>query len=930
MSFDFRLMLGLAALSWGLAAAMAAYAETSPAHPRLYFGPHDLARLARLGYSTPPYLTDQSLSVTYFGDKQVVFPLPPQQPGYIENPPGFDPGFGHYPYWTGMSRQIQVRLESLALSYAATTDRRYAQRAVEYMLALAAWHAWSDPDYSDRTCLDTCHLTMGVAFAYDVCWDIMSPQQRERVRQALDRLGLARLAQDALARDEHNLQMLRNSALGLGALAILPEQPQAYDYLHLAKDFFRWWLDLRDTSPNTEGLAYTSYGLDNCLLFGAALAQAESDRALVQHPYVAKAVRWALYFWGPGASGLVNFCDASVGHPFEVTMRVANKYLGNPYAGYYLRQTGRLEHKDFIATILHQPSPVVAWPPPWPPSALYQNIGWAALRSGWGEDDTLFAFICSSSKEGHCHADANHFVVNCGGEWLATDAGCKSFKGGALTEFGQGTAGHNSILIGGVGQQEKLGAVTDFFTSPIFDYLVGDASRCYDPQVLWRFLRRVIYVRPHFLVMLDELEAPEPKRFEFLLHTDAGGRYALDGKTPRLGEAATGPRVSLVKPRARLEVRFLEPPAPQLTLDHHKGTKDEHPPFITARDARPRESQRFLAALVPSLKPMSELVFELEHHAPQPDESEAGLGHAEVVRLNSYGALLFRASKPGDSLTLSLRVPADGAYRVVGHFLKSPAHGNWQARIDGVEAGPIYAGYAPDVRTHQAWDLGTVQLSAGRHEFTFTVTGKGDLSSGYLVGLDDIKLTHVAKPGAPEAPLPTRFRRLSGDGWIGAACAIAAPEGDRPAARKRGRAGRGKPDATLRSGKISCRAYFRLAGADEIADKDLCADADAVLIISRQPGEPEIAAYRATRVAIGGRELIQSSTPVNFALVPGKQWSLTLESPTVGDFVLHLTGKPRRPGVPPSLARSVRYDPTAPSLRIRLRPGSHTLTWAMQ
>lgn len=927
MSFDFRLVLGLAVLSWGLVAAMISHAETAHSHPRLYFARQDLPRLVTLGAVTPRYLAETSFAVTYFGDKEIVYPLPPQQPGPIENPPGFDPQFGHYPYWTSMSRQVQTRLEALAVSYAATADTQYARRAIDYMLALAGWSTWSDPDYSSRTCLDTCHLTMGVALAYDVCFDAMSPEERDQIHDALCRLGLDELDQDASQRLEHNLQMLRNAALGIGGLAVLPERPQAWDYLDTAKDFFRWWLDLRDTSPNTEGLAYTSYGLDNCLLFGAALAQAEGDRSIIAHPYVAKAVRWALYFWGPRASGLVNFCDSAVGHPFDVTMRVANKYLGNPYAGAYLKQTGILGRHDFNAIVLHNPDPAIAWPPSWPPSAAFTNIGWAALRSGWGDDDMLLAFISSSSKEGHCQLDANSFVVNCAGEWLAADSGYGSFKGGALTEFSDGTAGHNSVLIGGAGQQEKAGAITDFFTSPSFDYVVGDASRCYDPQVLWRFLRRIAFVRPHFFVMLDELESPEPKRFEFLLHTDREGHYAIEGKAPKPGQPVTGSRVSLLKPRAQLDVRFLEPAAVQFTFDHFKGTKDEYPPYITARDARPRESQRFLTALVPQRKPESESILQLENYAPAEGVTSSGGAAPAVIRLESYGALLLRATRPGDSLTFNLPVPSDGAYRVLGRSLRSPAYGDWRLRIDGADVGSVFSGYAPDVRTRQEWDLGVVQLSHGRHDFTFTVTGKSQLSSGYLVGLDEVQLQPVTVSETAPPPGPARLRRIGGEGWVVVACLLPGEPAAVPAAPARGRKRRGDAD---HSEGVRCRVYLRLTGVDEIDDKDIRTDAEAALILNRQPGTPEIAAYRVSRFALDGRQLLQASTPVNFGLVPGDNWSLTLESATDSDVVFYLSGRPLRPGIPPSLARSVRYDPTAPALRIRLRPGSHTLTWSIR
>ncbi|HUT75134.1 MAG TPA: heparinase II/III family protein [Armatimonadota bacterium] len=864
MGFDFRLALGLAAGLVMLLALMTLRAEEEqPAHPRLYFGPRDLPRLAKLGYAAPKLL-DES---------------------------GFDPKLGPSGCWTVMAARIRSRLESLGLSYAVTGDRRYAQRAAEYMLALADWPTWSGPDGSDHTRPDTCFLTMGAAFAYDACWEAMSGPERQRVREALLRRGLTELAQALLARVEGPPHPLRGAALGLGGLALLPEYPPAWDYVRLAKDCLRQWLDRRAVSPNTEGLLHTLTGLDYCLLFAAALAQAEGDHGLIHHPYVAQAVRWALYFQGPAGSGLVNFGDAHADDPGEVTMRVANKHLRDPYAGYYLQQAGRLERRDFNALILHDPRPLVAWPPPWPASARFAHIGWAALRSGWGDDDTLFAFISSSSPAEHRHGDANHFVLNCAGEWLATDSGGRSRKDGAAMDLGAGTAEHNSVLVGGAGQREGAAAVTDFFASPGFDYVVGDASRAYDPQILWRFLRRVIYVKPSLLVMLDELEAPGPKRFEFVLHTDATGRYEINGKPAKAGETRAAQQVSLVKRGARLDVRFLEPTAAQVSLGQVPGAADDYPPYVTVRDSRPRESQRFLTTLMPTRLPPAPVTIELDEQAGARDS---------LVRLDSYGALLFRARDPGDRLIVNALVPVEGTYDLTAHFLKSPAYADWQVFVDGQPVGSTYRGYAPDVRTREAWELGRLELARGRHEFVFEVTGKHELSSGCLVGVDDIELKPVAAAAPPSPPGPTRLRRLGAEGWVGLACMV---------------------------GGERCRAYFRLTGADDIADKDLHTDAEAALVVEGAKREPQVAAYRATRFEVAGRELMQASAPISFALVPGETWSLTLQADDAADVVLHLSEQPRRPDIPASLARGVRYDPTAPALRIRLRPGSHTITW---
>ena len=59
-------------------------------HPRLYFTKADLPRLQAAKYADDKLLAMSQFTVGYFGGKQVVFDLPPRQPGKIDEPPGFD------------------------------------------------------------------------------------------------------------------------------------------------------------------------------------------------------------------------------------------------------------------------------------------------------------------------------------------------------------------------------------------------------------------------------------------------------------------------------------------------------------------------------------------------------------------------------------------------------------------------------------------------------------------------------------------------------------------------------------------------------------------------------------------------------------------------------------------------------------------------
>ncbi len=98
-----------------------------------------------------------------------------------------------YPPWTGLSRLIQRRIETLAFVCAITGDSTYLSNADGYgaldtALAVASWSQWTDPGYScgGRTCRDTAHLTMGLAMVYDLAFDAMTQAERDQLRNAFE------------------------------------------------------------------------------------------------------------------------------------------------------------------------------------------------------------------------------------------------------------------------------------------------------------------------------------------------------------------------------------------------------------------------------------------------------------------------------------------------------------------------------------------------------------------------------------------------------------------------------------------------------------------------------------------------------------------------------------------------------------------------
>ncbi len=100
----------------------------------------------------------------------------------------------------------------------------------------------------------------------------------------------------------------------------------------------------------------------------------------------------------------------------------------------------------------------------------------------------------------------------------------------------------------------------------------------------------------------------------------------------------------------------------------------------------------------------------------------------------------FHAQKPGDFATLELPVAMSGHYDLVVYYTTARDYGTIQTLVDGKEIGSPTDCYTPDVKAKGRLVLGALDLTAGAHRITFRVTGKNEVSSSYLVGVDAIGL----------------------------------------------------------------------------------------------------------------------------------------------------------------------------------------------
>ncbi|MBN2289666.1 MAG: heparinase II/III family protein [Candidatus Glassbacteria bacterium] len=219
-----------------------------------------------------------------------------------------------------------------------------------------------------------------------------------------------------------------------------------------------------------------------------------------------------------------------------------------------------------------------------------ERLGFVAMRSGWGPDDTFVHFECGDFFGSHDHLDQNQFTIYHKGS-LAIDSGYYDGYSAHHQMYAIRAIAHNTVLVRDPleiihsrylddypspgGQRcldyyfnnsnyelsvywdqyrdksyADMGDIVALESSPAYDYVAGDATAAYNGTVatdpgarpkISRFVRRLLFVKPDIVAVCDNVDALDPS-FEkrWLLHTieepviAEGGMVTVSDKEGRL------------------------------------------------------------------------------------------------------------------------------------------------------------------------------------------------------------------------------------------------------------------------------------------------------------------------------------------------------------------------------------------------------------
>ncbi len=361
--------------------------------------------------------------------------------------------------------------------------------------------------------------------------------------------------------DKTNLKAFPITVLGLFSLA-RPHDPRSEAWLKLAEVSAKEFLSLfKADGSYPEGIGYLDYALRYFLLFLEAHLNLKGNIDWVdQANFYGVAAYITTMQLGVAADGIdpdvVNFSDARNSVVAAVPLWIA-KRTGSRLAGYAARQFSRsnLSFNDMLWYRHDLPAAP-------PPDALKNNrldMDWIVCRTGWDPDDVILAFR-SGGPENHEHADRNHFILKAYGERMLTDPFGASYHANDPGWLLRLTPAHNAVLIDGKGHQFHDGSegtnasvahasVERYVDRGEVVWWSSDATPAYQlvsPHIT-RVMRTVLFVKPNWVLVFDQIDASRPVAVEF--------RFFPDNRDESADIAVSLNRFTLSRPAARLRAR---------------------------------------------------------------------------------------------------------------------------------------------------------------------------------------------------------------------------------------------------------------------------------------------------------------------------------------------------------------------------------------
>ena len=462
--------------------------------------------------------------------------------------------------------EIKSYMQYLYQAFYLTQQQIYADRLHQLLQLLLATPVTDSQLFASN--FTSTDIALCFIEAYDLLHRTLTPAEKSAAEELLMRVLRYYYPRQRGSEENHifdNHFWQQNLRVLFQATFLLYDQ-SAYreEVLPMMEYYYELWTARAPASGfNRDGVWHNGSGYFNAniytLYYMPMLFSHIARKDFLQHPWYQSAGQALVYTWPPQSKSS-GFGDGSEKGDTPGRQRVAfadflARETGDAYAGWYATQCQstlttdidmrlyRMASDRAYATELPESSPKFVW---------YKDAGEVAMHSDLAdaENDLALSFRSSTFGSGsHTTASQNAFNLLYRGVDVYRSAGYYLNFSDAhnLTSY-RHTRAHNTILVNGIGQPYSTrgyGNVLRAMGGDNITYCLGDASRAYsgisdDPMwveafaaagitqtpengfgatPLTRYRRHVLMLHPDIVLIYDELEAGEPVRWDWLLHS---------------------------------------------------------------------------------------------------------------------------------------------------------------------------------------------------------------------------------------------------------------------------------------------------------------------------------------------------------------------------------------------------------------------------
>ena len=384
-----------------------------------------------------------------------------------------------------------------------------------------------NPGVATYTTLDESVWVLSLAWAYEMVRDELSPSQQSLIQGQLFLPVAEHLTQHHFG-DIHNFACWHNAAIG--TLGVLLARNDLIDFA-LNSDF--GCHQQLSQGVLADGLWYEGSFSYHFYALYALLALAKAMRHLPAHDLRARP-ELRLMLLAPihaaypdGSLPATNDCwyftstlaDCCHGvPPAPAFYEIGYDWFDEAAFGQALQRAYQQTPRESLDGLLfgraELPGPTDASLP----STLLPASGYAILRSAPAASDQRYLLLkYGPHGGGHGHPDKLNLLLHANGQRLAPDLGTPGYGLNLFESWYRQTVSHNSVTVDGQSQPEAEGELRFFQGDAPFQ--VADAAVSWaagDGVYAGVSMRRVVLARPDYFLDLFLVEAPEPRRFDWL------------------------------------------------------------------------------------------------------------------------------------------------------------------------------------------------------------------------------------------------------------------------------------------------------------------------------------------------------------------------------------------------------------------------------